>query len=143
MSYILKQNNVEVARTKAWAPSTFAALTGTSYPRTVDQSYVWENDIYWLGWEDDPAPPPPTQEEINAAKAAQSVTMRQARLALLQSGLLDQVTSAIAQGTQADQITWEYATEVCRTDSLVNNLALVLGLTNQQLDELFVLGASL
>jgi hypothetical protein len=143
MSYILKQNNVEVARAKSWTPSIFGEITGTSYPRSVDQSYVWQDGDYWLGWEDDPAPPPPTQEEINAAKAAQSVTMRQARLALLQSGLLDQVNAAIAASGGAAQIEWEYASEVVRGSPLVQSLAAGLGLTNTQLDDLFTLAASL
>jgi hypothetical protein len=71
------------------------------------------------------------------------VSMRQARLALLQSGLLTTVDAAIAQGTEADKISWEYATEVNRNDALVTNLSVTLGLTDQQLDDLFVLASSL
>ena len=72
-----------------------------------------------------------------------SVTMRQARLALLQSGLLATVDAAIASGAEADKITWEYATEVQRTDMLVKNLSVVLGLTEHDLDNLFTLASSL
>lgn len=71
------------------------------------------------------------------------VSMRQARLALLQSGLLATVDAAIAQGTEADKITWEYATEVNRNDTLVANLSMALGLTEQQLNDLFVLASAL
>jgi hypothetical protein len=71
------------------------------------------------------------------------VSMRQARLALLQSGFLEQVSSAIAAGSQVDLITWEYATEVRREDPLVANLSAALGLTSQQLDNLFTLAATL
>lgn len=78
-----------------------------------------------------------------AAKLTQSVSMRQARLALLQSGLLATVEAAIATGSEADQITWEYATEVRRGDPLVVNLSASLGLTEQQLDDLFKLAATL
>lgn len=78
-----------------------------------------------------------------AAPAPTVVSMRQARLALLQSGLLDQVATAINAGSQADQITWEYATEVRRADPLVANLSVALGLTELQLDGLFTLAASL
>jgi hypothetical protein len=77
------------------------------------------------------------------APAPAVVSMRQARLALLQSSLLDQVTAAIAAGSQVDQITWEYATEVRREDPLVANLSAALGLTSQQLDNLFTLAATL
>ena len=71
------------------------------------------------------------------------VSMRQARLALLQSGLLATVDAAIAAGSEADQITWEYATEVDRNSPMVVNLSASLGLTEQQLDDLFTLAATL
>jgi len=71
------------------------------------------------------------------------VSMRQARLALLQAGLLTTVDAAIAAGSEADQITWEYATEVDRNSPLVVNLSASLGMTEQQLDDLFTLAASL
>lgn len=73
----------------------------------------------------------------------QSVSMRQARLALLQIGLLSDVENAISQGSQADQITWEYATEVNRSDALVINMSAALGLSDAQLDALFTLAAGL
>lgn len=71
------------------------------------------------------------------------VTMRQARLALMQAGLLATVDSTIAAGSESDQITWEYATEVARNSPLVINLSDSLGLTEQQLDDLFTLAATL
>lgn len=71
------------------------------------------------------------------------VFMRQARLALLQVGVLAQVNLAIANGTEADKITWEYATEVRRSDALVLNMATALGLSSADLDSLFTLAASL
>ena len=72
-----------------------------------------------------------------------TVSMRQARLSLFQVDLLDEVETAIANGTRADQITWEYATEVNRSDPLVENLSTALGLTEQQLDDLFMLASTL
>ena len=71
------------------------------------------------------------------------VSMRQARLALFQSGLLSTVDSAISTGEDVDKITWEYATEVRREDVLVQNLSNSLGLTDEMLDQLFILAASL
>jgi hypothetical protein len=67
--------------------------------------------------------------------------MRQARLALLQAGLLDQVDAAITD--PAARIEWEYATTVERNSSLVQSLASGLGLTEPQLDDLFTLAATL
>lgn len=73
----------------------------------------------------------------------QTVTMRQARLALLASGLLDDVTAAVAGAGQAAQIEWEYASDVGRNATLIQSLAGVMGLTDEQLDGLFVLAATL
>lgn len=73
----------------------------------------------------------------------QTVTMRQARLALLASGLLDDVTAAVAGAGQAAQIEWEYSDVVARNAALVQVLSGALGLTDEQLDGLFVVAATL
>jgi len=80
--------------------------------------------------------------EMTARRAKVSVSMRQARLALLQAGLLDQVNAAIAgigdetQKRQA-QINWEYATTVERLDGWVRQIGMGLELNDADLDELF------
>ena len=73
----------------------------------------------------------------------QTVTMRQARLALLSAGLLDLVTETVAGAGQAAQIEWEYASDVGRNATLIQTLAGVMGLTDEQLDGLFVVAATL
>lgn len=86
-------------------------------------------------WVDPPATPPA------------SVTMRQARLALLDAGLLDSVNAAIAAmaGVEGDaaRIEWEYAATVERGSPLVSGLAAALALTDAQLDSLFLAAAGL
>lgn len=92
-------------------------------------------------------------EEI-AALAAQHtvyipsvVTMRQARLALLQQGLLPQVQAAIdslpSPQKEAAQIEWDYSSEVHRDKPFVQLLGAALGLTEVQLDDLFTLASTL
>lgn len=75
------------------------------------------------------------------------VTMRQARLALLQSNLLSQVDTAIASlpspQKEAAQIEWEYSSDVIRTSSFVNSLGTALNLTSDQIDQLFITAATL
>lgn len=71
------------------------------------------------------------------------VTMRQAKLALLQQGLLNSVNAIIEQAGDAAKVEWQYATEVKRDNSLVQAIATQLSLTEQQIDELFTLAASL
>lgn len=75
------------------------------------------------------------------------VSMRQARLALLQAGKLDDVDAAIAAlpspAKEAAQIEWEYATEVKRDSQLVTQLAPALGLDDAALNALFIAAAAL
>jgi hypothetical protein len=88
-----------------------------------------------------------TQAELDAefkATVPQIVTMRQARLALLGSNLLAAVTTAITSGTdEALKIEWEYSTECKRDWQSLITMATALGMTDLQLDELFILGATL
>lgn len=77
-----------------------------------------------------------------------SVTMRQARLALLSAGLLSQVDAALAAiadpvQRQAAQIDWEYAATVDRGSPLVSNLAASLNLDSAALDTLFTAAGAL
>lgn len=75
------------------------------------------------------------------------VTMRQARLALLQAGLLDNVNQAVnaMQGIQGDsaRIEWDFSSEVYRDKALVKSLAPVLGMTEESLDQLFIAASKL
>jgi len=73
----------------------------------------------------------------------QSVTMRQARLALHQSGLLTTVDTAIANSTDMElKIEWEFATEVRRDWASLVSMATALGMTSSDLDNLFVLAST-
>lgn len=70
------------------------------------------------------------------------VTMRQARLALLQAGLLDDTEALIASlegpDGQAARIEWDYSSEVFRNKPFVVALGSQLGLDDEQLDALFI-----
>lgn len=76
-----------------------------------------------------------------------SVTRRQARLALLGAGLLASVDAAITampgvEG-EAARIEWADALEFERTHPLIASLASGLGLTEAQIDDLFITAAAL
>lgn len=90
--------------------------------------------------------------KIDADKAQklgvpQTVTMRQARLALVQYNLLTQVNTAVGNmpGAAGDtaRIEWEFSSTVERNRPLVQALGAALGLTEAQLDDLFRLAATL
>lgn len=76
-----------------------------------------------------------------------SVTMRQARIALSQAGLLSTVNSAIAAmtGSTGDiaRIEWEFSSTVERNRPFVQSMKAALSLTDKQLDDLFTLAATL
>lgn len=92
---------------------------------TVDPDFVPE-----------PVPPPPPR--VPAA-----VAMRQARLALDAIGKLDDVDAAIAQAGRTAQIEWEYAHEVRRDAALVIGIGAALGLTEAEIDALFIAASDL
>ena len=85
----------------------------------------------------------PKPDKVMPGNVPYEVSMRQGRLALLQYNLLDTVNTIIARmpGIQgaAARIEWEYATGIKRSSALVAGLIPYLGLTEDQLDELFIL----
>jgi hypothetical protein len=76
-------------------------------------------------------PPPPVPQQV---------TPYQARVALLGAGLLDTVNALMAHEDTppAAKLAWEYATYIERTSPFIQALAPALGLTEQQIDELFI-----
>lgn len=77
----------------------------------------------------------------------EKVTMRQARLALHAAGILPQVQPAIdvlpEPNKTAAQIEWDYSSEVFRNREFVNMLGSQIGLTGEQIDQLFIQAATL
>ena len=84
---------------------------------------------------------------IEPAPVPSSVSARQARLALLGAGLLGDVEAALnslsSPEKEAALIEWEYATEIRRDSPLVVSVAVGLGLSCEQIDQLFIAGDGL
>ena len=77
-----------------------------------------------------------------------SITPRQLRLALVLSGVdianIDAAISVLPEPTQTlTRIEWEYAIDFERSNPMVAALGAALGLTNEQIDAIWVLGATL
>jgi len=67
------------------------------------------------------------------------ISMRQARLALLADGLLDDIEAAMS--TPEYKIWWEYSTVVERNNPLVEQVLAILGKSDAEIDQMFI-GAS-
>ena len=128
MRYAIIENKVvanivladaEYAQSQGWIAAPDNVGIGWGY---VDGEFV------------EPAPQPlPVPSQI---------TMRQARLELLNVGKLDDVDTALAsipdeQQRRAAQIEWEYSAIVERNAPLVQSLTPALGFTEAEMDDLF------
>jgi hypothetical protein len=139
MKYAYIESNIarEVVQTNPanlFQPA-YAALF-ISVPDEVKQGWIKSGSTY-------SAPP----VAVAVAVVPTSVTMRQARLALLSAGLLSSVDMAITSladpAKSEAQIEWEYAQTVDRNAGLVPAMASALGMTEIQIDDLFILAATL
>lgn len=77
-----------------------------------------------------------------------SITPRQLRLALMFAGVdLANIYAAIDMLPEPDRtytkIEWEYAIDFERANPMVNGLGMALGLTNEQIDAIWILGATI
>lgn len=85
--------------------------------------------------------------EVSAVSAPSRVTMRQARLALLAAGKLQEVDPAIDAMSEpqktAARIEWDYSHEVSRDNPFVQVLSHALDMSEADLDELFTAAASM
>ena len=118
-------------------PQPAGAVYAELPPEEPGKTRMWDGQQWRLVLD---AEVPPVPEQPPAVPAA--VTMRQARLALLGAGLLDDIDAAInslpSPQKEAARIEWEYSQEVQRYNGFVSVLAPLLGLTDAQTDALFV-----
>ncbi len=95
-------------------------------------SYIYPQDgWYWFDTFDE------ALQFFAGLKSSGSITMRQARLYLLSSGLLSQVDSIVSQN-EAWKIEWGYATDVVKDSPIVVALASQLGLSAESIDAMFI-----
>lgn len=121
------------------APVNTSETTTPGELRANWTGYAWVDRPYAAP----PPPPPPPGPQVPA-----SVTRRQARQALLLAGLLDSVQpaiDAIPDATQRGlaQIEWDDSQEFERNRPMLISLATAIGLTSEQIDELFITAAGL
>jgi len=84
-----------------------------------------------------------TGDDMPIVLVPDRVTPRQIRLALNASGLRPTVESAVAAGNQDLKDWWEYALDIERNNALIVSMSEQLGMTSEQVDDLFKLAATL
>lgn len=124
--------------------TTFIAISHTKTPFVVAAICRHEDsDPYPAGWEwreVDPDNKPLPGAIIDEAgwymPVPAKVTAAQAKLALYNAGLLDNISQAV-QGYPPMKIYFDFATEWHRTHPYVLGMGQELGLSDAQIDELF------
>lgn len=121
--------------------------------RWVDADFFIRGDDYsTLQWFSEGEPP--TEAEIRAlsadvdrefARYSMNVTPLQFRRALDAAGLLDECETIVADPVtpKAARLAWEYAITIERTNPFIDQFAAVLGLTAEQVDEIFEAAANI
>lgn len=109
-----------------------------------DGGYVIASETAQIGWRYENGvftdPTPPTEPP---PRRPPSITAVQAELALLQTGLLDDIEAYIATLPRATQIRWRRMQVLERDDATLTEAWAARGGTPEQLDALFALGATL
>jgi hypothetical protein len=99
-------------------------------PLKPGAGYEWDGSA-WVYTPPDPA------EAIATERAAMVVSRFQARAALLNAGLLDSVETALANADPFAKLAWADATEFRRNSPTIATLQSTIGLTDEQIDNLF------
>lgn len=110
-------------------------------PNHIRDGYELVEGQWQTKWR--PMTPEEKAARDEARRQSMTVSMRQARLALLAQGLLSQVEAAVSNLSQEAQIEWEYASTVDRLSPWVAQVGEAMGLSDAQLDALFEAAAGL
>jgi len=124
-------------RNYAERPPNIAHKNVEWYPviRRHGEPFVGVDGDTWAVVTVDPSTLPPTVPD--------SVSPRQARLALLNIGKLDAANAVVAQSSDEIKIAWEFSTQIVRDDPGVIALGSMIGLDSAALDKLFISAAVL
>ncbi len=95
------------------------------------------SDEAQIGWAVVGGVPVAPETPVYVSPVPATVSRFQARAALLQAGLLDDVNAFIANADELTQLAWAEAVEFPRNSPMMNGLAVQFDLTQAQLDDLF------
>lgn len=114
--------------------------TGYTQIEPIGDFIKWDGDK----WVEDLEAKAKSEE---AKRANMSITMRQARLALLKANLLDKVEPTLkalpSPQNEIAMIEWEYASFIERTNPLILAMQKKFKLSDEEVDEMFIEGGKL
>lgn len=116
--------------------------SGTVFPMPAVESYGFE----YQAWLDAGNVPEPAEIPV-VDNVPSEVTMRQARLALHAAGKLTAVEAAINAlpdpPKTAARIEWDFSNTVQRQNGFVSQIAPLIGMSESEIDSLFITAATL
>ncbi|MDG9927414.1 MULTISPECIES: hypothetical protein [unclassified Pseudomonas] len=119
-----------------------ARISTSSPPTDPNENPDYLEYKAWLAGGGVPIPADPLP-----ATVPDEVTMRQAKLALLAAGLLDDVETALdglpGDEGRAARIEWEYSSVMRRDKPFVVAIGSAVGLSGEQIDQLFIAAAGI
>lgn len=78
-----------------------------------------------------------------SAERPDEVTRMQAKIALKRAGLLPTIEQVVAAADEETQMMWAEALHFRRTSPLLNQLATAIGMSSQDMDDLFALAKTI
>ena len=129
LSITTGQTTLEILDTEIEMSDRLGVLTGT--PDYYDQNKI-----------EDPVPIVFAEEELAIIRGTMVVSPWQLRRALNQLNLRDNVEAAVQAGDQDTQDGWDYASSFERLNPLVLSLAVGLGMTAEEMDDVFRLAVT-
>ena len=125
---------VSAVEPPAYEPDSEALIEGT--PQCLAGEWVQT-------WTVEAIPPEEADARLQARRAGMTCSRAQGQLALLQAGLLDAVEAWVASQPRATQIEYQARGEWRRDWPLVVSAGAARGLSEAQLDDLFMLAGTL
>lgn len=123
-------------------PTCIFRISDSAYIPIDEDNRDYREYLQWVALGNIPNPYVALPTPIPAA-----ITMRQARLALLDAGKLSSIDTAIdslpSPQKERAQIEWQYSNEVQRENGVVSMIAPMLGLSETDIDALFISAAQL
>lgn len=122
-------------------PSDVPAVSGTQKAVQAEPALI--DGVWTQVWTVVDLSPEEREAALAMWRRTRSVTPLQIRRALRQMGMLDDVTAFVEASSVEVREAWEYAVQIDRTNELIAAAAASIGATDEDVDELFRLAATL